>query len=232
MELIGENKFRNDWNKVTRQAGLNAWIGKLADGTVAAVQTMPWDYKPWGCGTGLRGSCNNGWIQFEICEDDLSNKAYFDAVYKEACELTAYLCKLYGLNPKGTVNYKNTTVPVILCHQDSFKLNLGSNHADIYHWFNKYGKTMEDVRADVAKIMGETANTPVTPTPGDNRFLVKITCSVLNVRAGAGTNYKVNTTVKKGEVFTIVDTKTNGSTVWGKLKSGAGWISLKYTKRV
>lgn len=57
-------------------------------------------------------------------------------------------------------------------------------------------------------------------------YKVKITASVLNVRKGAGTKYAVATTVKKGEVYTIVDEK-NG---WGKLKSGAGWISLKYTK--
>ena len=58
-------------------------------------------------------------------------------------------------------------------------------------------------------------------------YTVKITASVLNVRDGAGTNYKINTTVKKDEVYTIVE-ENNG---WGKLKSGAGWISLSYTTR-
>lgn len=56
--------------------------------------------------------------------------------------------------------------------------------------------------------------------PTQNGYLVKIVnCSVLNVRAGAGTKYKVNTTVKKNEVYTIVDEK-NG---WGKLKSRS-WL--------
>ena len=91
IELLGKNQYGNDWNHITHQAGLNAWIGKLADGTVTTVQTMPWDYRPWGCGSGSKGSCNSGWIQFEICEDGLTDKAYFDKVYKEACELTAYL---------------------------------------------------------------------------------------------------------------------------------------------
>ena len=59
-------------------------------------------------------------------------------------------------------------------------------------------------------------------------YLVKITADTLNVRQGAGTGYKITTTVKKNEVYTIVD-EYNG---WGKLKSGAGWISLAYTKRV
>lgn len=63
---LGQNQYRNDWNHISVEAGLNAWVGKLDDGTVTTVQTMPWDYKPWGCGAGSKGSCNNGWIQFEI----------------------------------------------------------------------------------------------------------------------------------------------------------------------
>lgn len=50
----------------------------------------------------------------------------------------------------------------------------------------------------------------------------------LNVRAGAGMSYKVNTTVKNGGVYTIV--AQNGD--WGKLKSGAGYIYLPLTKKV
>lgn len=63
-------------------------------------------------------------------------------------------------------------------------------------------------------------------------FLVRILANALNVRAGAGTSYKVNRVIHKGEVYTITETTTSGS--WGKLKSGAGWISLnpKYTQRV
>ena len=164
LKLLGKNSNGNDWNHISVQAGLNAWIGELANGDIASIQTMPWDYRPWGCGSGNNGSCNNGWIQFEICEDGLSDKTYFNAVYKEACELTAYLCKLYDLNPKGKAKYGSLDVPVILCHADSYKLGLGSNHGDILHWFKKHNKTMDDVRNDVAELMaGSSAS--VTPTP-------------------------------------------------------------------
>ena len=145
---LGKNSYGNDWNHVSVEAGLNAWIGKLADGTVATVQTMPWDYKPWGCG----GGCNNGWIQFEICEDGLNDRSYFNAVYAEAVKLTAFLCKKYGIDPFGKVG----NVPTILCHQDSYRYGMGSNHSDVYHWFNRFGKTMDDVRKDVAAALGIT----------------------------------------------------------------------------
>lgn len=153
LNIIGVNKNGNDWNHVVREAGVHAWIGKLADGTVSTVQAGPWDKKGWGCGSGKKGSCNNGWIQFELCEDSLDDRDYFEAVYREGVELTAYLCTLYGMDPQGTVKNNGVTVPVILCHQDSYRLGLGGNHADVYPWFNRYGKTMDDVRADVARLM-------------------------------------------------------------------------------
>lgn len=62
ISLLGKNPNNNDWNHIERFAGLNCWIGELADGTVSTVQTMPWDYAPWGCGEGPKGSCNDGWI--------------------------------------------------------------------------------------------------------------------------------------------------------------------------
>lgn len=55
-------------------------------------------------------------------------------------------------------------------------------------------------------------------------YTVRINVDTLNYRAGAGTQYKINGQVEKGEVYTIVEVKNN----WGKLKSGAGWINLNY----
>lgn len=367
IKKIGKNAYNNDWNHSTRNAGVNAFIGKLADGTVATAQTLPWEYKPWGCGQGSKGSCNGlsdgrFWIQFEICDDSYSSQDYFNKIYKEACELTAYLCKKFNIDPNGTVEYNGIKVPTILCHADSYKLGLGTNHGDVLKWFKKFGKTMDDVRADVAKLVNppKTSNavyrvrktwadsksqigaysnldnakkacdkagkeyyvfdasgkaiyptttssstntststattttntntttfkvgdevklvsgakyssgktipdwvfksklyvrkvntngdivvstlktgavtgtvnkkylTKYTTTPSFKEYKVKITASALNVREGAGTSYKVKTTVHKNEVYTIIEEK-NG---WGKLKSGSGWISLSYTKKV
>ena len=65
-------------------------------------------------------------------------------------------------------------------------------------------------------------------------FLVQVTATDLNIRKGPGTNYaKTGKYTGKG-VFTITEVKSGtGSTAgWGKLKSGAGWISLDYAKRI
>ena len=316
INLIGKNSYNNDWNHITRQAGLNCWIGKLADGTVTTIQTMPWDYKPWGCGSGSKGSCNNGWIQFEICEDGLTDSTYFNKVYKEACEITAYLCDLYDIDPNGYTMLNGVKVPNILCHADSCKLGLGSNHGDVNHWFPKHGKSMATARADVAKLMGSTtSNSTVKPetstttkpqttsgvkegdvvkiasdatyyngkvvpswvknknwvvsevsgdraiidksedgknaicSPINTKYLtvakavsvetefepyrVKVNADALNIRKGAGTNYAIAGTIKNKGVYTIVaESDGKGASKWGKLKSGAGWISLDYADKV
>ena len=53
-------------------------------------------------------------------------------------------------------------------------------------------------------------------------FKVRIKCAALNIRKSADFNSAVVGTVKKGEVYTIVETKKD----LAKLKSGAGWISM------
>lgn len=65
-------------------------------------------------------------------------------------------------------------------------------------------------------------------------FLVKIKVSDLTIRAGAGMNNKALGHIKDRGTYTIVEVKYNGKTPWGKLKSGAGWISLhsKYVERL
>lgn len=218
--LLGKNTSGTDWNHVSVQAGLNAWIGKAANGEVMTIQSMPWNYRPWGCGSGVKGSCNNGWIQFEICEDALTDQNYFNQVYKEACELTAYLCDIYHIDPNGTVSMGGIKVPTILCHADSYKLGLGSNHGDVNHWFKKYGKTMADVRKDVSNLLQK----PVAAV--ESGYKAKVTASALNCRSIASANGSIKKSYPKGTILTIIK-EQNG---WGY--TGEGWVSLTYVQKV
>ena len=143
--LLGVNKNNNHWNMPGVGACVHAFIGKLADGSVATYQTLPWTMRGWHCGKGSKGSGNDTHISFEICEDGLTDASYFQAVYREAVELTAHLCKEFGLDPLKD--------GVVICHAEGHKRGIASNHGDVLHWFPKHGKTMDDFRADVAKEM-------------------------------------------------------------------------------
>ena len=59
-------------------------------------------------------------------------------------------------------------------------------------------------------------------------FRVQVTTGALNVRSGPSAGYKVTTVIRDKGIYTIVDQKDG----FGKLKSGAGWISLAYTKKI
>lgn len=66
-------------------------------------------------------------------------------------------------------------------------------------------------------------------------YLVKVKCSSLNIRKTPNwANSDVVGVIKDKGVYTIVDETMLGSTKFGKLKSGQGWISLgnAYVKKV
>ena len=136
-ERIGD-PLSTHWNQSGVGACAHAFIGRLADGSIAAYQTLPWTMRGWHCG----GTGNDTHISFEICEDKLGDRAYFQATYQAAVELTAYLCKRFGLNPLAD--------GVVLCHSEGYARGIASNHADVLHWWRKFGVSMDDFRADVA----------------------------------------------------------------------------------
>ena len=138
---MGLNTADNHWDPPDLTKCVHAFVGKFADGGVGTVQTLPWSHRGWHAG----GAANNTHIGFEICEDGLENPVYFAQVYQEAAELTAMLCRQYGLDPLAD--------GVVICHQEGFRRGVASNHADVLHWFPKMGKPMDDFRAEVARLM-------------------------------------------------------------------------------
>lgn len=136
---LGENRYQNHWNRSGVGACVHAFIGKLADGTVAAYQTLPWDMRGWHCGR----SGNDTHISMELCEDDLTDSGYFDRVYQRAVELTAMLCKRFALDPGAP--------GVVIDHRQGHTLGIASDHGDVQPWFSRHGKTMDDFREAVAQ---------------------------------------------------------------------------------
>jgi len=174
--LLGKNQYNNHWNQDKpggRQVCVHAFIGKLANGTVATYQTLTWNHRGWHGGSGSKGSVNDTHISFEICEDGLTDAAYFNAVYKEAAELCAYLCKEYKLDPMAD--------GVIIGHYEGHKRGIASNHADPGHWFPKHGKSMDTFRAEVKKLLSVTEVTTTT----DPKKLYRVQVGAYSVKANA-----------------------------------------------
>ena len=172
--LLGKNPYNNHWNQDRpggRQVCTHAFIGKLADGSIATYQALPWNHRGWHAG----GAANDTHIGFEICEDGLSDSTYFNKVYTEAVELCAFLCKKFGLTEKD-----------IICHSEGRKLGIANNHADVMHWFPKHGKSMNTFRAEVKKLLtASEAPKPPSPVQVEPKKLYRVQVGAYSVKANA-----------------------------------------------
>lgn len=188
----------------------------------SVTQSVPDAYVAWSVGGNKYPNCsstgggkyynqctNSNSISIELCDVNRNGTIYpSDKTIANAIELTKKLMKKYNISASKVIRHFDVTgksCPAYWCGTDAK---------------NKKWKTAFHNKLTTA---GKT-NTTTKKVTG---YKVKVTATTLNVRAGAGTSYKVNTTLKKGKVCIIVEEK-NG---WGKLKSGKGWISLKYTTK-
>ena len=316
VDEVGVNQYGNHWNTAKpdgRKVCVHAFIGYDKNKNIRVAEILPLDICCWGVGKGKKGSYNTNpaYIQFEICEDGLNDKAYYQKVFAVATEYCAQLCREH-----------NISIDNIVGHCEAYKKGYGSNHGDPEHWMKKFGEIMDDFRNKVSEILktneGKKENKEETATqntsiekgdlvsiasdatyysgksvpswvknqnwyvsntssgdrividknengtnsicsPIHKKYLtvvkkaktsatvnagskpavntcpyrVKITAECLYIRKGAGTNTaKVGSIIDKG-IYTIVEEKTGvGATKWGKLKSGAGWISLDYVSKI
>ena len=151
---LGKNQYGNHWNKASATKCVHAFIGKVADGSLKVYQTLPWDYRCWGVGSGKKGSHNATHIQFEICEDGLTNEQYYNEAFNLAKELCAFLCAEYGIDPDNVIG-----------HYESAAAGYGSNHGDPRNWQRKFGGSMDQFRADVKAMLGQVEGTTVVTQP-------------------------------------------------------------------
>jgi len=208
---LGKNPYNNHWNTATpggRQVCVHAFIGKLADGSIATYQTLPWNMRGWHAG----GKANDTHIGFEICEDGLKDAKYFKAVYTEAVELCAYLCKMFDLTEKN-----------IICHAEGHDQGIASNHGDVLHWFPKFGKSMADFRSDVKELLEPK------PVIIEGKFKVEVIGGSVNIRKGPGSAYPIVGSLLQGAQVTIL----RKFLTWGQLGTGL-WIGIgsKYVKKI
>lgn len=197
--ILGVNPNNNSWNRGGTNTCVHAFIGKDKNGKIKCYQTLPFNYSCWGIGRGTKGSYNyppttkypndRPYIQFEICEDGLTDPSYFYAVMDLAQEFCAYLISRYP-----AIKVEN-----VISHHEGYIRGMGSGHADCDHWLSKFGKNMNWFRSCVQEKLKETTTTP-EPTPSPSP-------------APAPEIPTLN--LKEGDVIKLVDGATyyNGKTI-------------------
>lgn len=195
----------------------------------------------WHCGTSGKykhKECrNSNSIGVELCvkKDANGNWYYTEETKKAAAQLFAYLMDKYHIDADH-----------VLRHYDVTGKNCGE--PDVRKGNKEWSQFKQDIVEYGKEAAPEQTTTPeptappeqttapaqpsTPPQPAGVPYMIVTTTDSLRIRAGASENYLVTGHIREMEgekkKYTIVEEK-NG---WGKLKSGKGWISLAYTKRV
>ena len=141
-DTCGENPYKNYFDRPDSNVCPHAVIGKDKNGEVKAAKLLPWNVCCWGCGSGSKGSYNYApaYIQIEIAEDALNDRAYFEEAFGLAADLCQRLMK----------NYPTIKLGNIISHKEACARGYASNHGDPEHWLARFGKNMDWFRAQVA----------------------------------------------------------------------------------
>ena len=161
-------------------------------------------------------------VTIECASDRAEPYTMTDAVYRSLINLCADICKRNGKtkllwfgDKAKTLSYVPKTNEMVLTVHRWFK-----NKSCPGNWLYE---RLGDLATQVTnKLGGATETLPNVP------YKARVTDGALNIRKGVGTSYPVVGVIRDRGVYTIVE-ESNG---WGKLKSGAGWICLRYTQKV
>ena len=187
---------------------------------VRAVQGVPHNRNAWHAGDGGSGYGNRHTIGIEICYSK-SGGDRFHVAEQNAAELIARLMLQYGwgMDKVGTKQ--------INTHQS--RSGKYCPHRTLDEGIDRFYNM---IRTKYSELSGQPVPEPVpapsVPTVSGDSYLVQVTTAALNIRNEAGTNNAIVGCIRDRGTYTRVETNGN----WGKLKSGAGWICLDYTKRV
>ena len=197
----------------TRSAGAHYFV----DRSGSVIQSIPLNRIAWsvggfftqknGAGKLYKVATNTNSVSIELC--DIASKYPSDAQINAVRTLVKHI--------QGQCKNAKT----IIRHWD---VNGKSCPARMTGTSNsEWARFKSAITSGISTSSGSTSSSNTS-----TGYKVKVIADTLNVRKGAGTSYGITTKVHKGEVYTIV-AESNG---WGKLKSGAGWISLSYTTKV
>lgn len=217
-----------------RQCSANYVVGK--DGSIGL--SVDEKDRSW-CSS--NGTNDNRAITIEVASDTTHPYAVTAKAYAALLDLVTDICKRNGIkklvwstNKNDRVNHRNGCNMTV--HRD-----FANKACPGEYLYSRHGEIAAEVnrRLQGASNGGGVVVTPPTtekPTGGTTGatvtpYLVRVKITNLNIRKGPGTNYGSTGFIKPG-VYTIVAESTGtGATKWGKLKSGAGWISLDYATK-
>ena len=160
-------------------------------------------------------AANSYSISIECCHPDATGK--FTAATEQAlAELCAYLCGHFGLTADDIIRHYDVTGKQCPLYWSPTKYQ----PADIAN------ARFAAFKARVKYIMDCGETSAADNAAADVPFKVRVIDSALNIRSAAGVSNRAVGVIRGGGIYTIVEVRYVGAAVWGRLKSGAGWINI------
>ena len=178
---------------------------------------------------GISGSSNDYQaVTIEVACEAKHPYAITDKAMAALIELCADICRRNGIKKLLWKGDKNLVGKV------------DEQNLTVHRWFANKAcpgdyiyQQLGDIATKVNVKLGASATSPAPAAPVSKvPYKVRITATDLRIRKGPGTNNAIVSVIKPG-AYTIVSEATGeGATLWGKLKSGVGWVSLDYCKKI
>ena len=184
----------------SRQASSNYGIG--CDGRIGLY--VEEKNRSWCSSSGAN---DHRAITIEVASDRKAPYAVRDVVYKSLINLLVDICK------------RNDIKKLLWKGDKSLIGQVDEQNMTVHRWFaNKScpGDWLYSRHGQIANLVNERLGATIavnTPVSNGSSFLVKVTAGALNVRSGPGTSNKINTCVKRGDVYTIVETIVTGKQI-------------------
>lgn len=211
---------RNYFQNTDRSVSSNFVVGLSGE----IICCIPDDEVSW-----CTNQANSYTISIETCHPDWTGKFNSDT-YKSLVELTAYLCSKYSLNPLNGGVIRHFDVTGKDCPKCFVKAKNGGTDDNSNTAWNKF-------KSDVSLAMKNTDNQTSTDV-SFNPYCIKVISDdgFINIRKTPNwENSDIVGQIPSSNVkYTIVAETMLDGVKFGKLKSGAGWISLheKYVEKV
>ena len=179
---------------------------------------------------GISGSSNDYQaVTIEVASDTKHPYAITDKAMAALIELCADICR------------RNSIKQLLWKGDKTLVGRVAQQNLTVHRWFANKAcpgdyiyERLGDIAAKVNAKLG-VSFAPTTPAIPESKvpYKVRITATDLRIRKGPGTNTAIVQKAIAPGVYTIVSEATGeGATKWGKLKSGVGWVSLDYCKKL
>ncbi len=180
---------------------------------------------------GISGKSNDYQaVTIEVASDSAHPYAITEKAMAALIELCTDICRRNGIKKLLWSGDKNLVG------------NPAKQNLTVHRWFANKAcpgdyiyQRLGDIAAKVNAKLGATGAAPVQPSAPVSSvpYKVRITATDLRIRKGPGTNTAIVQNAITPGVYTIVSEATGqGATLWGKLKSGKGWVSLDFCKKI